>query len=87
MQSDSCKYEVCTNALCQFRHGEVNTDVIENVSEHSESDEESEELVENQCHLCMKMCDNNDLLFGHFETEHNRFYVDIMNRRIAENLL
>ena len=84
--SGPCKFKVCTNQLCKFQHGENEADRIEDITDLSENEEEAEEIAENQCHLCMKMFPCNDTLFDHFEHDHNRFYLEILSRRVAENL-
>ena len=79
--SGMCKFEICTNQLCQYQHGEKNSEVHndEDLMEMSEND--GEEIEENQCHLCMEKFPCNDSLFEHFENTHKQFYAEIMMLR------
>ena len=37
-------------------------------------EEETEEIEENQCHLCMQKLENHEKLWKHFEAKHEHFY-------------
>ena len=76
---------------CKFKHEEpvppldMSTDatVDDDNGKDGDENEVSEEVGENQCHLCMKqLIDRSDLL-DHFRTQHVHFYTLMNNRSMS----
>jgi uncharacterized C2H2 Zn-finger protein len=76
---------------CKFKHEhhttdtietlDMSTEAIEEVSQSNDNEKEpSEEICENQCHLCMKQLANRSDLLDHFRSKHVHFYT-LMNNR------
>ena len=58
------------NKTIDYQNGKDSTE-----NEDCESmEEETEEIEENQCHLCMQKLENHEKLWKHFEAKHEHFY-------------
>ena len=59
--------------------GNVEHDEVVNIANDEHSNSESEgEIVDGQCHLCMKFIGAREELMNHFKDEHLSFYNDMM---------
>ena len=67
--SGKCDVKECKRKLCQFEHTDA---------EQNEEEGEDEELVDNQCHFCMKKNECYDSLMSHFQTNHIGYYQELM---------
>ena len=66
----------------QSQHAEIDNgnSTSEKEVEETGNDSSDEEILENQCHLCMKQFNKTDDLVNHFKHEHLQFYTLMMSR-------
>ena len=72
--NQECPYE---HVGCMFLHSNLSVDEISS----DESDEDEEALlkpIENQCHICQEQLKSKDDLFNHVESQHEAYFLGIM---------
>ena len=70
----------------QFQYAEIVNErsasekVVEETETENDSSDSDEEILENQCHLCMKQFNKTDDLGNHFKHDHIQFYTLMISR-------
>ena len=79
-KTPSIQYDLGPKVSFSFNHDKNKTIDYQNGKDSTENEdcesmeEETEEIEENQCHLCMKKLENREHLWKHFESKHEHFY-------------
>ena len=76
-----CRNQDCENLLCPFAHQNVTNsegkeDNIEDVSDQEQ--EETLDVNENQCHLCLVQFESKDDVFNHVQANHDDYFRGMM---------
>ena len=80
-KAGKCKNHACKFDLCQFEHV---VDAVEDIANVESDDEDlhdvenTDNLGENDCHLCNEVFTNVDALCEHFKTNHEEYHQNIV---------